>query len=81
MSLFNKHIVNETIIVEGMKCQHCVSKVKDALKKNHIKYWKTLDKSRKICFNYMRLQPVNKKYIFFKFQRNEWDAAYDENRR
>ena len=37
MSLFNKHIVNETIIVEGMKCQHCVSKVKDALKKNHIK--------------------------------------------
>ena len=37
MSLFNKHIVNETIIVEGMKCQHCVNKVKDALKKNYVK--------------------------------------------
>lgn len=37
MSLFNKHITNETIVVEGMKCLHCASKVKDALKANHVK--------------------------------------------
>ena len=37
MSLFNKNIVNETIIVEGIKCQHCVKRITETLKTHNVK--------------------------------------------
>ena len=37
MGLFNKQTKKEIIVVEGMKCVHCVAKVTDALKKVHVK--------------------------------------------
>ena len=33
MGLFSKNKVNETIIVDGIKCEHCVARIKDSLKK------------------------------------------------
>ena len=37
MGLFNKNKKQETILVEGMKCVHCASKVVNALKERKVK--------------------------------------------
>ena len=37
MGLFNKNNKKEMLVVEGMKCIHCASKVESALKKVHVK--------------------------------------------
>lgn len=33
MGLFSKNKVSETLNVEGIKCEHCVARIKDSLKK------------------------------------------------
>lgn len=52
MSLFNRNLKEETILVEGMKCVHCASKVEDALKKHKVKASITLEsKLVKVKYN------------------------------
>lgn len=52
MSLFNKNIANETIIVEGIKCQHCVKRITETLKKHNVKTIISLEeKLVKVSFN------------------------------
>lgn len=43
MSLFNKNIKEDSILVEGMKCDHCANKVIQALKKHKVKASVTLE--------------------------------------
>lgn len=43
MSLFNKNKKEDTILVEGMKCSHCASKITEALKKHKVKATITLE--------------------------------------
>ena len=42
MGLFNKNTIQETLVVEGMKCEHCAARVKDALKAHKVKTTITL---------------------------------------
>lgn len=37
MGIFNHKEKIQTLIVEGMKCEHCANKVKDALKQHKVK--------------------------------------------
>lgn len=37
MSLFKRNLKEQTILVEGMKCVHCASKVVETLKKHKVK--------------------------------------------
>lgn len=35
--MFKKNLVEEVLNVEGMKCEHCAARVKEALKKHNVK--------------------------------------------
>ena len=50
--LFNKNNVEEVLEVEGMKCEHCAARVKEALKKINVKAQVSLEEKKvRVSYN------------------------------